>query len=157
MRSMKYIYWVCTSNTCRSPIAQALCREYLEENGLSEYEARSRALTDAYEPEDSPAADQSHEVMKELYDIDMSPHRSKMLSEGDLWEADCIIGMTRGHVNAIYETHPAAQQNKDKLLFFPEDVPDPWHQPEHIYKRCAQKLRVFVFDFLDVKFGKAKK
>ena len=152
---MKYIYFICTSNTCRSPIAEALCRQYLQEKGLSDhYEARSRALTDAYEPEDSPAAEQSHRVMAELNSIDMSPHRSKMLSEGDLSEASFIVGMTQGHINAIRDSYSAAQQNKDKLMFFPEDVPDPWHQPDHIYKRCAQKLRVLVYDFLDTKFGK---
>ncbi len=60
---MKLIIFVCVSNTCRSPMAEYLCRKKLQEAGLSEeYSTCSRSLSTNYEPENSPASPQGVEV-----------------------------------------------------------------------------------------------
>ena len=48
---MRIIY-ICTSNVCRSPVAEALAKAYLEENKIEGVEVVSRGLTDRYEPQD---------------------------------------------------------------------------------------------------------
>ena len=41
---------ICTSNTCRSPMAEYLARQWFMRNDMKNYTVISRALTDRYEP-----------------------------------------------------------------------------------------------------------
>jgi protein-tyrosine phosphatase len=61
--SMKLIFIVCVSNTCRSPMGEYLLRYILEREGLSdEFQVQSRSISTDYEPENSPASPQGIEV-----------------------------------------------------------------------------------------------
>jgi protein-tyrosine-phosphatase len=84
------IIFVCTSNTCRSPIAEQFAKQYLMSRSINDVRVVSRSLTTDYEPEDSPASEQGVTLLKETYDIDMSSHRSKMLSAEDVAQASVV-------------------------------------------------------------------
>lgn len=63
----KIIIFVCVSNTCRSPMAEYLCRDILSRYGLdTEYTVVSRSLSTDYEPECSPASLQGIQVSQQL-------------------------------------------------------------------------------------------
>ena len=141
MSSNKTIIFVCTSNTCRSPIAEHLARQWLNQNDLHNFSVISRALTDAYEPPGSPASENGVVVMKEDYNIDMSSHRSCLLTQADVNAADAIVGVTRSHVNYISENFSVSS---DKLYSMNKDVSDPWHAPLEVYKRCAAQLSELI-------------
>lgn len=80
----KLIIFVCTSNTCRSPIAEQLAKEHLKNNNIEGFEIKSRSISTDYEPEGSPASPEGVEVMRRLYNIDMRAHRSKLITTPDI-------------------------------------------------------------------------
>lgn len=86
----KLIIFVCTSNTCRSPMAEVLAKKWLTEKGHKDFTVVSRSLTDSYEPENSPASLNGIKILQQDYSLDMTNHRSKLLSEGDLERATVV-------------------------------------------------------------------
>jgi protein-tyrosine-phosphatase len=134
----KQIFFVCVSNTCRSPMAEYLFRRYLQQQGIeSEFTVASRSLTTMYEPENSPASYQGVEVMEKYYGVDMTGHRSKLLSAEDVQNAYAIIPVKRGLRDDIIHYFP---ESKDKFIHFQEDIEDPWHQPVSVFKSCAAMM-----------------
>ena len=80
---MKHILFVCTGNTCRSPLAEALLRQKLEEKGLAGLMVSS-AGTGAW--------DGALE-----HGLDLSAHRARLLTKETVGLADVILTMARHH------------------------------------------------------------
>ena len=91
------ILFVCTGNTCRSPMAEAIARKIAIERGLQDVEAVS-AGTSANDG--SPASDGSLLVGMER-NMDLSPHRSQTLSRALVRDADLILAMGPHHLERI--------------------------------------------------------
>jgi protein-tyrosine-phosphatase len=102
------IIFVCTSNVCRSPPAAALAAKWLREH-QRDGEVTSRSISTDYEPENSPASDYSVQIMRDDFGIDISSHRSRLLSEEDIREADVIVGITSSHRQHIINKFPRGQ------------------------------------------------
>ncbi|WP_170008365.1 low molecular weight protein arginine phosphatase [Bacillus fonticola] len=93
---MKRIVFVCTGNTCRSPMAEKIFQHVT--NG---YEVRSRGL---FAMDGAPAAEHAVVVLGEA-GIPAS-HVSKALSEEDMVWATHVIGMTADHVALLQAHYP---------------------------------------------------
>jgi protein arginine phosphatase len=104
-------------------------------------EVRSRSLSTDYEPPNSPANEQGQLVMRNLFGRDTSGHRSMLLSGEDMEWADHVIGVTKGHREAVVNLFPAAA---NKTTCFQEDIPDPWRGPYEDYVACAQQLHKLI-------------
>ena len=139
--SLKTVILVCTSNTCRSPMAEYHARKWFEERGVNDVKVMSRALTDAYEPPGSPASENGIIVMKQDFGIDMSAHRSALLQQSDIDTATAIIGVSGSHVAYIDENFTV---NPNILHTMSENVSDPWHAPIEVYRACAHQLAKLV-------------
>ncbi len=83
---MRNILFVCTGNTCRSPMAEAFCKQLIQEKGFKELSCSSAGLA-AYPG--SPASEFSIKVMGEV-GIDLSGHRSQPLNAEMVAQADEI-------------------------------------------------------------------
>lgn len=117
MPKPRTIYFVCTGNTCRSPMAEALFRAELKRVGLdSTFSVASFGL--AATP-GRPAALHSQEIVKS-FDADLSTHRSGRAADFDLNRDDIFIGMAFEHLHAL-KTLPA--QSFCIGEFFPENEP----------------------------------
>jgi protein-tyrosine-phosphatase len=88
------IVFVCTGNTCRSPLAEGVARRVLEEVNRTDVEAVS-AGTDAWEG--GTATDEALLVGMER-GMDLSRHRSRKLTREIVRDADLILGMSPQHV-----------------------------------------------------------
>ena len=146
-RMLPAIIFVCTSNTCRSPMAEEFAGSWLIYRDLqSKYRVISRGLTDQYEPPNSPASAHGSKVLHDDFDLDLQNHRSAMLSSQDVKDAHIIIGVTKSHVRVINQKYP---ESTGKVHSLPVDVSDPWHASLDTYKLCAHQMRPLVYEALD--------
>lgn len=91
------ILFVCTGNTCRSPMAEAIARKIAIERGLQDVEAAS-AGTSAHDG--SPASDGALLVGMER-NVDLGSHRSQTLTRDMVRDADLILAMGPHHLERI--------------------------------------------------------
>lgn len=87
------LLFVCTGNTCRSPMAEAIARRLAGERGLADVTVSS-AGTSAWEG--SPASDGALLVALE-HGIDLNSHRAQVLSRELVAAADLILVMSPHH------------------------------------------------------------
>ncbi|OYD08002.1 low molecular weight protein arginine phosphatase [Paludifilum halophilum] len=95
------VLFVCTGNTCRSPMAEALLRKMAREADLP-LEVRSAgvaAVPGAKAPEHAVT------VMKD-WEIDHASHRSRPVSQQLLQWADLVLTMTAGHRRMMAQAYP---------------------------------------------------
>src|SRR5438876_9217435 len=91
------VLFVCTGNTCRSPLAEAIARKISIERGLHDVEALS-AGTSAHDG--SPASDGALLVAMER-GMDLSQHRAQTLSRDLVCDADLVLAMGPHHLERI--------------------------------------------------------
>ena len=140
---MPLIIFVCTSNVCRSPALAGLARAWLIANNRTDCEVISRSLSTNYEPENSPPSEYSSSIMLSEYNIDISSHRSVLITSKDVDCADVIIGVSASHSSYIIQKFPQASK---KCIAMPRDIPDPWHGPYELYYACITTMHSMMDD-----------
>jgi len=138
------ILFICTGNTCRSPMAQALFIRMLLENKrekASEYEILSAGLFASEGISATPAA---IETMLE-YNIDLSQHKSKQINKQMVNSSDYIFTMTGDHCKSLIDMFPESAEKTFLLGDFAgyqgTDVFDPYGMGVNIYRECAAGLK----------------
>lgn len=144
---MKELLFICTGNTCRSPMAEGLLRRLLGSN--SEWAVASAGLCAA---EGMPAASNAIRAMREI-GVDLSSHRAQRLTPGMIERADLLVVMTSGHREAIVRSHPDCA-NKVFLLNefgtaqYPTDVYDPVGESLEVYCRVRDEIDAAMPDLI---------
>ncbi len=98
---MKTILFICTGNVCRSPMAEGLFRQAA--GGRGDFRVLSAGIGAV---NDQPPTPHSVAAMREL-GVDISGHRSRMLTADLVQQADYIFGMTHSHVDTVALLYPA--------------------------------------------------
>lgn len=153
------ILFVCSGNTCRSPMAEALARKILAEKltvaepdldkkGISVLSAGSFALPGAR------ATPQAVEALKEL-GADLSHHRSRPLTVELIHQADMIFTMSRNHAQAVTALVPSASE-KVVTLDPAGDIDDPIGGDVRLYQDLAGQLRLLIQRRLEEKVLRAE-
>ncbi len=134
------ILFVCTGNTCRSPMAEAIARKVAKEMGeTAEFLSAGVAAFSG-----DSASQNALQVMQE-YGTDLSSHRARVLTRELVEQADLILCMTHSHRNAVLRIAPEAG-DKVKLLKVAAaldgalEVSDPFGQSVDVYRRVAQEM-----------------
>ncbi len=132
---MVKILFVCTGNTCRSPMAQGLCQKYITENELiGQYGCASAGLDVA---DGSPISDNAAIVMNEI-GINMTSHRAKRVTREMMEQADVVYAMSATHRNMLRTLFP---ENSGKVQILGHPIFDPYGQNLDFYRFSRDSLR----------------
>ena len=141
---MKRVLFVCTGNTCRSPMAACLF------NALCEREKRDDRADSAglYAQDGSPASQGAYLAMKRR-GLSLATHSAQPITAPLLSRCDLIVTMTAQHRQLLLSRYPEAS---DKTIVFQPPVPDPFGGPKELYEQTACTIESglsFVFQKLD--------
>ena len=114
------VMFVCSGNTCRSPMAEYALRSLLERERPGRSEIISAGTLGLV---DQPATAHAQEAGK-TWDLDLSPHRSQPLNIDLINHADLIFAMAPGHYREIVQLLPEATEKTYLLKSFPDRSPD---------------------------------
>ena len=148
---MRKILFVCSGNTCRSPLALAAWRE-LEKKGQapSDVEADSVGLMAS---ESSRASKHAVAIARD-WNQDLSTHRAQMLSPEVSYSANWIVVMNTSHAFVLRE-YLGVDENKMFLLGRfdaqngDDEILDPFGGSREAYETCAVRIRRAVKNLAD--------
>ncbi len=140
---MKKILFVCTGNTCRSPMAAAMLEDMAEKKGL-DIEVQSAGIF-AFAG-DRPS-NEAIEVLEEE-NIDISEHRTKLVTKKMLEEVDLVLTMTFSHKETLLFKYPFISGKiytlKEYVYGVEEDVCDPYGGGLKVYEEVRKELEVLI-------------
>lgn len=131
------ILFVCTGNTCRSPMAQAIGRDMLDKQsheGVTTHVASAGVAAGNGMPATQEAID-----ALETMGITLQDHQSRQLTLDMIDQAEVIYTMTPSHAQAIMTMAPNSV-HKVFVLDEYESVPDPIGQSAQMYQHTANRL-----------------
>lgn len=130
---MEQIVFICTGNTCRSPMAEGIfcAMDGQQRTGL---QANSAGL---FAHPGLPASDYAIKAAAQ-YHADLSTHRAKQLDAELVKQARYLVCMTAAHYDRLIEAFPQAE---DKVFTLGQtDIDDPFGGGWEVYQTCAKQI-----------------
>lgn len=128
---MQHILFVCTGNTCRSPMAMAVLNHFVKTGKLSNLTADSAGLYAGGDPL-NPLA----ETVLKKHGILLENYVSKPLTNDLLLGSDKIIAMTVAHRQLLLSMGVP----QEKLSILGEGISDPFGGDQSVYNECFNQI-----------------
>ena len=140
--SIKKIMFICTGNTCRSPIAEVVTRNKLLENKIK-ISVISRGII---VPRSTKANEKAINIVK-INKLDLEKHMSKQVIKDEIDDQTLILTMTLRHKQILLFNYPdlyGKVYTVNEYVDRDGDIEDPYGQPIEIYKKCYYQIEEFA-------------
>lgn len=149
--SVCLILFVCTGNTCRSPMAEALCKRLLADRlGCTPAELPERGflvLSAGLAAGRGSTASSHAAAVVRAWGGDLSEHVTRPMTADLLTQADYLLTMTQSHLDLLNACeNPLAEPAR--LLAPSEDISDPYGGDEPEYRASAEQIFRHVQTFV---------
>jgi protein-tyrosine-phosphatase len=140
---MSEIIAVCTANICRSPVVEAILRDRLAAQGLTDWGVRSAGT---WAQNGQAVSHYSREILAER-GLDISSHTSQVITEEMLQEANLVLCMETGHAEALRAEFP---HHASKVFLLTEmvghrySISDPYGGPRFAYERMISDVTEMI-------------
>ncbi len=126
---MKKVMFICSGNTCRSPLAEGLFKKFLNDNNITDIQVGSAGVG-AF-PGDEASINSI--LVAGNRGVDISSHRARNLNPEHLISTDLFFCMSHSHKQILLR-----YCDEDKIVVL--NVPDPYGRPIDSYEECARQI-----------------
>lgn len=128
------VCFVCTGNTCRSPMAEAVMKSRGYKNAFS----RGIAAFEGEPITELAVAALTDDGILSTPDNDYASHRAKNMTDGDMARADAVYCMTSAHASRLFFSFP---QYAGKIHVMPKEISDPFGGDAETYKKALSEIK----------------
>ena len=144
----RLVCFVCTGNTCRSPMAETVFNHLAAVSGLGDFErlinaeglrATSAGLSAYGEPISAHACEALLQAgIPSREGNDYKSHISRPIDEEIMRSAELVVGISSSHAMSLVMKYP---QFASKITCMPRDISDPYGGSLEVYRECLREIQ----------------